>query len=200
MKKIIAFAVATLVAASLAACTLPKKADAEPTFPPLPPAAQAEKDNPTPEPAPEPPAPALGTIKNPAPVGVPITSTGFDGTTYDTTAALTVNPANEYIAQTNQFNDAAPAGYHYIVVTLTITNTSADAAKGIRPGTAAYDVSVVDEATGQSFSHTSTVLPNSISGQNEIYSGQTAVGEQAYLVPDTAGALLIASGGVFVRL
>ena len=163
------------------------------------PAAESESASPKPTPTPT-STPEVGTFKNPGPAGSSIQSTGFDGTTFETIVTSVNWAANQYIADANMFNDAAPAGMHYVVVTFQIANTTADTAKGVRPGSAVYDVSLVDGVTGQSYPQARAVLPNDISSQNEIYSGQFATGEAAYLVPDSAQQLLFASGGVFIRL
>lgn len=191
---------ATVIALSmlvLSGCSL-KNADAANPVESDVPAAQTEEPAPaTPEPA---PAPALGTLANPAPAGSAIDSEEFDGTTYSSTFALTVANANQYLADANMFNDAAPAGMHYAVVAVTIINTTADTTKAVRPGSAAYDLALVDSTSGLTYPSTTAVLPNGISGQAEIYSGQSATGEVAFLVPDTMAQVLIGSGGVFVAL
>lgn len=167
------------------------------------PSSEAESNSPSPKATPTPKptqAAEIGTFKNPGPAGASIQSTGFDGTTYDTIVTSVNWTANQYIADANMFNDAAPAGMHYVVVTFQVTNTTADAAKAVLPGAAIYDVSLVDGVSGQSYPQASVVLPNDMSSQNEIYSGQVAAGEAAYLVSDSAQQLLFASGGVFIRL
>lgn len=168
----------------------------------LTPGQQAEREAAAeePEPEPAPPAPELGTLDNPAPAGTVITSESWDGTTYDTVAVGKVDPANDMVAQANQFNDAAAPDHRYVVVTFTVTNTTSDASKGVLPGSAVYDISLVDAATGQSFTQTMAVLNNDMSGQNEIFKGQSATGEIAFMVPNSATQLLVGSGGVFVTL
>lgn len=170
----------------------------------LTPGQQAERDaaeeEPEPEPEPAPPAPELGTLENPAPVGTPISSESWDGTTYDTVVVEKVDPANDMVAQENQFNDAAAPDHRYIVLGFTLTNTTSDASKPVNPSSAVYDISIVDAATGQSYPQVSTVLPNNITMQNDIYAGQSATGQVAYMVPNSATQLLIGSGGVFVAL
>lgn len=197
--RIIALAAIALAATLALSGCFPRFVDRDiETEPPTSAAAGATEDSI--EPAPEPPIYEVGTLKNPAPAGTTITADNYDGTTFDIAFVGVNGAANEYVATSNQFNDAAPAGFHWVVITVTVTNTSADAAKAVAPGVAVYDLTLVDEATGQSFSQEFASLGNLISGQNDIYAGQSATGEQAYLVPDSAVTLLAASGGVFIRL
>lgn len=161
---------------------------------------EAAEEEPVSEPEPAPaPVPEVGTLANPAPVGSVTTVTQGDGATYD----LVINgvnwDANTAVAQENQFNDAAAPGFHYIWLTSTITNTTADAAKAVRPGSAAYTMTVTDQ-TGASYSQVSVVLPDDLGMMSEIYAGQSATGNIAFMVPDSTTTLVAGLGGVFTAL
>jgi hypothetical protein len=155
---------------------------------------------PLPEPEPEPAAPEAGTLENPGPAGSAITSEGWDGTTYDTVVTTVVNPANEQVSAANMFNEAAPAGQHYVLVGVKITNTTADTTKAVNPGFAASTLALVDAATGQSYPQADAVTPRPLWQVADLYSGQSGEGDVAFLVPDAVTSLLIADGGVFVAL
>lgn len=83
---------------------------------------------------------------------------------------------------------SAPAVYHYVLVTTTITSTT-DASKGIPPLFAEWNVQLVDAATGATFEPSTTVVPTELP-TNDIFSGQSATGDVAFVIPDTVGALL----------
>lgn len=198
--KIIALAAATLIAAGLASCTLPTKVS-EPGDEPASSAPAAPRgpdtiETPTEEPV---SAPNLGTLANPAPFSTPVKIKDWDNTTYDVTFTGYIPDANAIVAEANMFNDAAPAGYHYVLIGASVTNTTADASKPVRPGSALYSATLTDQ-NGTSYSQVIAVIPDDLSGQSEIYTGQTADGNIAFLVPDTTTSLVVGLGGVFVGL
>lgn len=201
MKKTIITTLAAIAIASVALTGCSGKKLEEKSS--LPPAAQAEKDaaataKPTATPKPA-PLPALGTLANPGAIGAAINGTDYTGATYTLTFGALTDNANQIVADTNQFNDVAGPGTHYVILNATITNTSTDATASVRPGTAVYDLTLTD-STGKSYDQKSTVLDNGMSGANEIYAGQTATGDMAFLVLDGATGLVAGSGGVFVKV
>lgn len=142
--------------------------------------------------------PEVGTLKNPAPAGSTIDGTYMTGATYSVKPGAVNADANQLIHDTNQFNDVAAPGYHYILVNITVTNTSTDAAAEISPMFVTHSMQVTD-ATGKAYEQKSVVLDTDVP-YTDIYSGQTAAGDLVFMVADGATGLMLSSGGVFVSL
>ncbi len=151
----------------------------------------------TPLPTPTPTPAQVGTLANPWPPGdsLRITKDGADA--YTVTVRLVAANANDLIAQANHYNDAAPAGQHYVLVEFTFTGAQ-DAP--IDPAALSYDWQASDQ-DGRLYQHERVVVPGkNLSEAPELYNGQSYVGQAAYLVPDSTTALLMTEAGHYVAL
>lgn len=112
-----------------------------------------------------------GSRENPHPLGTTITTDDWTVTVNSYTPAAT-----KQVLAANQFNDKPAEGQEYALVNLTVTRQGADAASPI------FEVGVdYVSASGNVFT-TSGVAPDPLSN-NELFTGASATGNEAILVP-----------------
>ena len=140
------------------------------------------------EPVEEQPAEAAqGSRENPYPVGSEISNSDWS------VVVNSVNPdGNPVVSAANQFNEAAPAGSHYEIVTYTITYKGAGSASS-----AEVTVDVVTSAGNVVNSYDNFVALSDEFGFEELFTGATAGGSQAFLVPDGETIVVRITPGYF---
>ena len=112
-----------------------------------------------------------GSRENPHPLGTTITTDDWAVTINSYTPAAT-----KQVLAENQFNDKPAEGQEYALVNLTVTRQGAEAASPM------FEVRVdYVSASGNVFT-TSGVVPDALSG-NELFTGASATGNEAILVP-----------------
>jgi hypothetical protein len=143
--------------------------------------------------------PTEGTRENPYPAGYVVTMSDIGGNELYTVAARLVEAdATASIAQANQFNELAPAGFKYIIVEYTITGLNATTP--VMPGVEAYDWQIMTE-NGSISEQEWVVAPGAtISGAPDLYEGQTYVGQAVYTVPAEAATFTFTTLGLYVSL
>jgi hypothetical protein len=132
-------------------------------------------------------AEAEGTRDNPVPVGTSISSDEW------TVTVDAYNPAgNEIVAAANQFNEPAPAGSHYEIVTYTVTYTGEDSGMALMVGLDLVTAggNVIDG------SESLAALEDEI-GFDELFNGASATGSTAFIVPDGESVLVRVTPGMF---
>lgn len=150
------------------------------------PAAEVSEDatEASPEAAPQSDA---GTRDNPLPIGSTIATSDWT-VTVDAYNA----DGNATVAAANQFNEAPASGFHYEIVTYTVTYTGDESDYAMMVG-----VDLVTSA-GNVIDSTSSMaaLEDSI-GMDELFNGASTSGSQAFLVPDGESALIRVRPGMF---
>jgi len=115
-----------------------------------------------------------GTRENPYPLASTVSSSDW------TVVVNSYNPdGNAIVAAGNMFNEEAPAGSHYEIVNYTVTYTGAESSYAAEVG--------VDLLTGSGTvinSFDSMAVLEDGMGLDELYTGGTATGSTAFLVPD----------------
>lgn len=131
----------------------------------------------TPEPA-EP-----GTSRSaPLPLG---TELRFESWAVTITGVSRGDEAAQAIAGANQFNEAAPEGFEYLLAALTLTNISTEQeAKSVLFG---VDIRVTGDSN-RLYSRASVVVPQPLEG--ELFPEGSAEGQIAFLVPANEGNLI----------
>lgn len=137
------------------------------------------------EPAEE-PATAEGTRDNPVPVGTSISSDEW------TVTIDAVNADGNAVVAASQFNDPAPAGSHYEIVTYTVTYTGADSGMAMMVG-----VDMVTSSGNVIDSYDNPVILEDSIGLDELFNGASATGSLAFAVPDGETALVRVTPGMF---
>lgn len=128
-----------------------------------------------------------GTRDNPFPVGSAISNSDW------TVIVNSVNPdGNAIVSEANQFNEAAPAGSHYEIVNYTVTYTGAESAYS-----AEVTVDVVTSGGNVVNSFDNFVALSDEFGFEELFTGATVTGSQAFLIPDGQTILVRVSPGYF---
>ncbi|WP_136041845.1 MULTISPECIES: DUF2510 domain-containing protein [unclassified Microbacterium] len=121
-----------------------------------------------------------GTRDNPLPLGSKISNSDW------TVVVNSHNPdGNTIVAEANQFNEPAPAGSHYEIVNYTITYTGADSSYSME-----VMVDAVTSAGNVIDSYDSFVSLTDDFSLDELYSGGSLTGSQAFLVPDGEAILI----------
>jgi hypothetical protein len=167
---------------------------------PAPESTQTVPPSQTPSTAAKPAAPAadLGKVGNPYPQ--PYVAKGFlGGEKYSLTGSIVDADASARVAEWNQFNDEAPAGFKYVVVQLTMTGIDED---GVEPSLAAFDLSLAT-AEGNRYDNEFVVLGDGMSSMSDgptLYPGSSFTGFTVYVVPDAAQTFLLYDNGNFVAL
>lgn len=139
------------------------------------------------EPADNPVTAERGTRENPFPIGSEISNSDWS------VVVNAVNPdGNAIVSEANQFNEAAPAGSHYEIVTYTITYKGADSASSSE-----VSVDVVTSAGNVVNSFDSLVVLSDEFGFEELFAGASVTGSQAFLVPDGEAIVVRVSPGYF---
>ncbi|MFJ4223717.1 hypothetical protein [Microbacterium sp. NPDC089695] len=135
----------------------------------------------------EPAAAPQGTRENPYPLGSEVSNGNWS------VVVNAVNPdGNPIVAAANQFNEAPPAGSHYEIVTYTITYLGADSASSSEVG-----VDVVTSAGNVVNSYDTFVALDDEFGFEELFTGATVTGSQAFLIPDGQTIVVRVSPGYF---
>ncbi|MFZ4892973.1 DUF4190 domain-containing protein [Plantibacter sp. Mn2098] len=127
-----------------------------------------------------------GTRENPVAIGSSISSD-------DWTVVINsfTTDGNAVVAEANSFNTPAPAGSHYEIVNYTVTYTGKDSAV-----TALVSVDAVTSAGNVINSFDSIVSLGDSFGFDELFTGASATGSAAFLVPDGETVLLRVRPGV----
>lgn len=148
----------------------------------------------TEEPVEEDPLSDIGSRKNPAPMGTTVIFSDKSGDVWEVTLSDPILNANEIIANENMFNDPAPEGLQYAMVTVTAKYI------GKETGTPAWDLSI-SFVSAAGTTHTSgdfsAVEPNSLNDVNELYPDAIGVGNVVIAVPSAdieSGNWTISSG------
>lgn len=128
-----------------------------------------------------------GTRENPVAVGASISNENW------TVVVNSVNrDGNATVAAANSFNEAAPAGSHYEIVNYTNTYTGAESAFG-------FEVTV-DLVTGSGNvvnSYDTLVVLSDGFGSDELFTGASATGSVAFVVPDGESVAVRVQPGLF---
>lgn len=161
------------------------------------PVAEEPTEAPAEEPAPEPAPPSAdGSAEHPYPQ--PYIAAGlFGGEKYSLTGRIIDANAGALVNEWNQFNPAAPAGFKYVIVELTMTGIDPD---GVEPSLAEWDLSLAT-AEGNKYSSESVVfgegMPKMWEGPT-LYPGSSFTGYTAYVVPETAQSFLLHDNGNYI--
>lgn len=127
-----------------------------------------------------------GSRENPVPLGSVVS-----GDEYDVTINGVDLDATDAVMAANEFNEAPPEGYTYIVVDAAITYTRAES------GNAALVSIDYVTSTGEVLTSGDTlaVPPEPVLGLDELYEGGTATGNTAIAIPaGDAGLLRVRPG------
>lgn len=128
-----------------------------------------------------------GTRENPYPLTSKISSDDW------TVVINSVNAdGNAVVAEANQFNDKAPTGSHYEIVTYTVTYTGDD--KGLA---AEVQLDAVTSAGNVVSSFDNLVVLTDGFGIDELYKDASATGSAAFAVPDGETVLYRVTPGMF---
>jgi hypothetical protein len=132
------------------------------------------------------PASAEGTRENPVAVGSTISSDDWTAVvnTYTKDGAAAV-------AEANQFNEPAPAGSHYEIVNYTATYNGAESAYA-----AEVIVDLVTTSGNVINSYDSLVMLSDSFGLDELFTGASATGSVAFVVPDGESTLVRVQPGI----
>lgn len=145
--------------------------------------APAEKDSAEDAPA----AAEPGSRANPAPLGSVVELSSAGAVEYEVTLGASTLLANDLVAAANQFNDAAPEGFQYAMVPVTVTYM------GIGTGTPWIDLQVkfVSAAgTTHTSSDVSAVDPApTMMDINELYPDASGTGNVVIAIPTADAAL-----------
>lgn len=143
----------------------------------------------------------VGTRENPAPIGTTVQVTSVGAPQYDVTLGAPILDATQIIAAENPFNEAAPAGFQYAVVPVTVTYT------GTETGTPWIDLQVqFVSAAGTTHTEADTLAVGpspTFMEVNELYPGAGGTGSVVIAIPTAdaaAGAWTVAplfSGDTF---
>ncbi|GHD49556.1 hypothetical protein GCM10008097_22550 [Mycetocola manganoxydans] len=128
----------------------------------------------------------VGTRENPAPIGTTIEMESMGSATYEVTLGAPTLDATDIVAAANQFNEAAPEGFQYAVVPVSVTYI------GTETGTPWVDlqVSFVSAAgTTHSQADSMAVAPSPLFMEiNELYPDASGTGNIVIAIP-TADAV-----------
>ena len=127
----------------------------------------------------EEPASAVGTRDNPAAIGSEITS---DDWTVVVNSYLADGSA---VVAANGYNDPAPAGSHYVVVNYTVTYTGTESSLAAEIG-----VDLVTSGGNVINSYDTFVMLDDSMGLDELFTGASATGSTAFVIPDGEGVTL----------
>ncbi|WP_136055951.1 DUF2510 domain-containing protein [Microbacterium sp. K24] len=128
---------------------------------------------------------AQGTRENPYPVGSEISNSDW------TVVVNSINPDGNAVVSAEQFNEPAPAGSHYEIVNYTVTYKGAESSYG-----AEVMVAYVTSAGNVINSYDNLVILSDGFSLDELYTGASATGSVAFLVPDGETALLRVTPGI----
>jgi energy-coupling factor transporter transmembrane protein EcfT len=122
----------------------------------------------------------VGTRDNPSTIGSTISSETWS------VVINSFNPdAGVAVAEANSFNEAAPAGSHYGIVNYTVTYTGEDSAYAAEVG-----VDLVTASGNVVNSYETMVLLNDSMGLDELFTGASATGSAAFVIPDGEDVLI----------
>jgi hypothetical protein len=125
----------------------------------------------------------IGTKSSPVPLGTKVTLPKQ----YDFVVNAYTPGADQLVKAANEYNDAAPAGSQYVLVTFTVTNNGIEDKR-----TPAYDLfPKAVSASGKSYEASSCLatLSNPIPYFNDVFTGTTVSGDVCFIVAggDAAG-------------
>lgn len=119
-----------------------------------------------------------GTRTNPAPAGSAIEISDNSGPVWQVQIGAANLNAGDIVAVENQFNDAADAGFQYILVPVTYTYV------GTESGIPSLDVTIeFVSAAGTTHVNAYVVIPNNHNDINEMYNGASAAGNVVIMAP-----------------
>ncbi|MBX0299880.1 DUF4190 domain-containing protein [Cryobacterium sp. 1639] len=135
---------------------------------------EAAEEAPADDAAAEEPAGDVGTRENPAAIGSTISSDDW---------TVVVNgfnaDGNAAVAEANQFNEAAPAGSHYGIVNYTVTYSGEESTYAAMVG-----IDLVTASGNVLNSYDTFVSLNDSMGLDELFTGASATGSAAFVIPD----------------
>lgn len=158
----------------------------------------AVEEEPAAEPAPEtPPAPAAGTATNPMPQ--PYVAQGlFGGEKYSLIGRVAADAPD--VTQWNMFNSAAPAGFKWVLVELTMTGIDED---GVEPSLASFDLSLSTPEGNQYSQESGLILGEGMPMMYEgptLYPGSAFTGHMTFLVPEASAGYMLHDNGKYIAL
>lgn len=122
----------------------------------------------------------VGTRKNPAPMGTTVIFSDSSGDIWEVTLSDPILNAADIIASENMFNDPAPEGFQFAMVTVTAKYI------GKETGTPIWDLTI-DFVSAAGTTHTSgdfsAVVPNALMDVNELYPDAIGVGNVVIAIP-----------------
>lgn len=127
-----------------------------------------------------------GSRDNPLAVGSTITNDEW------TVTIDAINADGDAVVAAGQFNDAPADGSHYEIVTYTVTYTGAESSFAAMVG-----VDMVTTAGNVINSYDNLVILDDTMGADELFTGASATGSAAFLVPDGETALVRVRPGMF---
>lgn len=130
-------------------------------------------------------AAAEGTRENPVAIGSTITSEEW------TVVVNSFNADGNATAAADDFNDPAPAGSHYEIVSYTVTYTGTDSSFAAFVG-----VDLVSSAGNVINSFDNLVFLDDSMGVDELFNGASATGSAAFVVPDGESVLVRVGPGM----
>lgn len=124
----------------------------------------------------------VGTRENPAPMGTTVIFSDNSGDVWEVTLSDPILNAADVVANENMFNDPAPEGFQFAMVTVTAKYI------GKETGTPAWDLTI-DYVSAAGTTHTTgdtyAVVPNALMDVNELYPDAIGVGNIVIAVPVT---------------
>jgi len=121
-----------------------------------------------------------GSRSNPAPMGTTVYYSDASGDVWEVTLSDPILNANDIIAAENQFNEPAPEGFQYAMVTVTAKYV------GKETGTPFWDLEVTfvsESGTTHTSGDVYAAIPNPLIDVNELYPDAVGVGNVAVAVP-----------------
>lgn len=128
----------------------------------------------------------VGTRENPAPIGTTVEITTGGAPNYEVTLGAPTLDATAIVAAANQFNEAAPAGFQYAVVPVTVTYV------GTETGTPWIDLNIAFvSAAGTTHDEADTLAVGpapTFTEINELYPGASGTGNIVIAIPTADAA------------
>jgi len=121
----------------------------------------------------------------------------FGGDKYELRGKIVDADAGDALADWNMFNDAAPKGFKYVVVELTMTGIDPD---GVEPSLAEFDLSLATSEGNRYSSETVAFgddMPSMWEGPT-LYPGSSFTGYSAYVVPVDADSFMLHDNGKYI--
>lgn len=140
-------------------------------------------------------APEPGSIENPLPIGSTIDSTSDHIPISLSFPSLNMD-GNEAVILPGFVPEPEP-GFHWVVLTIQIANTSSSASDSVSAGDIGVGIELAD-ATGQTYEGSFAMLVEGLDVIDDPFGGETVSGEMAYQVPDGSTNFYATYKGIFV--